>query len=160
MLRASAFALALGILLAPGTVAARTPVLVPADVGWVSSGVTVTADVPLDVQTLGYVLTAKIPYWHVPGLFKSGSGPAGQTTGGTCGEAYDSLTPAWQATVGACVLDAAYFGELIGRVDGVVFEIGETTTITPPATGMLYFTVGEFVNTYGDNHGAFTVLFR
>lgn len=158
--RASVLALAIGILLAPGTAAARTPVLVPAAAGWVSSGIEVTAGVPLDVQTLGYVLTAKIPYWHVPGEFKSANGPAGQTSYPTCGATYATFSPELQATVGPCALDSAYFGELVGRIGGGVFEIGDTTTITPPASGTLELAVNDFVYTYGDNHGAFTVVFR
>lgn len=157
--RASVIALALGILLAPGTAAARTPILVPAAGGWVSSGIEVTAGVPVDVQTLGYALTAKIPEWHVPGLFKSASGPAGQTTGDTCGTTYAGLSSELQAFVGPCALDSAFFGELVGRIGGVVFEIGDATTITPPASGTLELVVNDFAYTYGDNNGAFTVVF-
>ena len=160
ILRASVLALALGILLAPGTAAARTPVLVPAAAGWVSSGIEVAAGVPVDVQTLGYTLTAKIPEWHLPGVFKSASGPAGQTTGATCGATYATLSAADQAAVGPCALDSAYFGELVGRIGGVVFEIGATATISPPASGTLELAVNDFANTYWDNHGAFTVVFR
>lgn len=162
ILRASVLALALGILLAPGIAAARTPVLVPAAAGWVSSGITVTAGVPVSVTTLGYVQTAFIPQFHVPGVFKSANGPAGQTTQPTCGDVYATWPPELQELTGPCVLDSAYWGELIGKVgvDGTPFLVGDTTTITPPASGILFFTVGELENTYEDNRGAFTVLFR
>jgi hypothetical protein len=159
--RASVAAIALGIILA-SPVAATTPVGVPADAGWVSSGVTVEAGVPVAVATHGYVQTAFIPAWHVPGVFKSASGPAGQTTEPTCGEVYATWTPELQAETGPCVLGSAFWGELIAKVgaDGTPFRVGETSSITPPATGVLYFTVGELRNTYWDNRGAFTVLFK
>lgn len=152
----------LGCLLAPATAAATSPVVVPANAGWVSTGVTVTGGVPVSVKTLGYVQTARIPDWHVPGVFKSASGPAGQTTEPTCGDVYVTFSPELQAETGPCVLDSAHWGELIGKVgvDGTPFRIGATTTITPPASGLIFFTIGELQNTYADNRGSFTVLFR
>jgi hypothetical protein len=146
--------------LAPAATAA-TPVLVPGSAGWVSSGVTVTGEVSIGVRTLGYVVTAQIPRFHVPGVFKSASGPAGQSTYPTCGDTYATFSPDLQAQTGPCALDSGYFGELIGRVgvDGAPFVVGDTTTITPPASGILYFAVDDLQNTYGDNLGAFTVLF-
>ena len=134
----------------------------PADAGWISSGVTVAAGVPVSLVTLGYVQTALIPAWHVPGVFKSASGPAGQTTQPTCGEVYATWTPELRAQTGPCVLDSAYWGELIAKVgeSGTPFLVGDTTTITPPSSGVLLFTIGELQNTYFDNRGAFTVLFE
>jgi len=62
--------------------------------------------------------------------------------------------------IGPCALDDGWFGELIGRVDaGPAFHVGDTTTITPNATGTLWLAVNDFELTYDDNHGAFTVLF-
>lgn len=160
-----AVGLAVAMLVGAGAVASSSgkalPVVVPADAGWVSTGVTVTAGVPIPVTTLGYVQTASIPAFHVPGVFKGASGPEGQSvnTWSSCVEAYNTFEPWLKELTGPCVLDSAYFGELIGRVGGTVFRIGDTTQIVPPATGMLELTVGEFVNTYDDNRGAFTVIF-
>ena len=119
-------------------------------------------DVGVSVKTLGYVQTAFIPQCHVPGVFKSASGPAGQTSGGTCGDAYALFSPERKAQTGPCVLDTACFGELIGRVGeaGTPFLVGDTTTTTPPVSSILFFAVGDLENTYSDNRGAFTVLFR
>lgn len=159
--RASVVAFAVGFLLAPAATA-TTPVLVPANAGWVSSGISVTTGVPVSVVTLGYVQTAFIPQFHVPGVFKSANGPAGQTTQPTCGEVYATFDEELRELTGPCVLDSALWGELIGKVgvNGTPFLIGDTTSFTPPASGILFFTIGELQNTYSDNRGAFTVLFK
>jgi hypothetical protein len=77
--------------------AGSTAVTVPGDAGWVATGIGVSKGQALSVQTLGQVLTAPIPQFHVPGDFKSASGPEGQTSNATCGETYatfpDALKP-------------------------------------------------------------------
>ena len=148
---------ALAITVAP--VAAVTPVTVGGRAGWVSTGLTVTAGQRLAVQTLGSVHTAPIPAYHRPGEFKSASGPAGQDTEPTCGEVTAGFPPGLIDTTGACALDDAYFGELIGRVGDTVFRIGDTAEVVLPVGGTLELAANDLMLTYGDNTGAFTVVF-
>ncbi len=122
-------------------------------------GIPVVGGEALDVRTLGYVQTAKIPVWHVPGVFKGASGPGGQTTVGTCWDAYVTFSDELKAETGPCLVDDAYFGELVGRIGGTVFAIGDTTAIDPPASGMLELAVNDLKYTFSDNRGAFNVLF-
>lgn len=143
-----------------GAAVAATPVTVPADVGWVSTGITVTAGQELVISSRGYVITAPIPDFHRPGDFKSASGPAGQATEDTCGVVEASLPPWILEITGPCALDDAYFGELIGRVGTSTFRIGASDVITAPAAGVLELAVNDLTNTYGDNAGSFIVLFR
>jgi len=142
-------ALALG--LAAPTVAV-TPVQVPGDAGWVGTGIEVDGGDTLDVMTLGFAQTAKIPEFFVPGEFISGSGPAGQTDGALCGDV--GLDPA------LCFVADAYFGELVGRVGDVTFAIGDSSTIEIPdgTSGELELAVNDFEIFLGDNRGAFTVI--
>jgi hypothetical protein len=146
-------------------VAAITPVNVQADAGWVSTGMIVTGSQQVPVTMLGKVQTAKIPEFQIPGVFKSQNGPEGQLTQPTCGEAYDTWEAWLQELTGPCVLRSAHWGELIGRVGdgGTPFLIGATSVIgIPPGTGTgtLQLTIGELANTYGDNRGAFTIIFE
>jgi hypothetical protein len=155
-----AFALAgiLALALAAPTVAKPTVVKIDGNAGWVNTGIAVTSGQELSVKTLGYVLTAKIPYYHSPGEFKSASGPEGQDAPGQvrCGDVFAPNPP--PAEIGPCALDDAWFGELIGRVDaGPAFHVGDATTVTAPATGTLWLAVNDFEFTYYDNHGTFTV---
>ncbi len=147
----------LTVALAAPVAAGRDVVSVKADAGWVSTGIAFTGGQELPVQTLGFVTTAPIPAFLQPGSFISGSGPAGQTSGLTCGEVTGA--PPW---VGECALGEAYFGELIGRVGSTAFRVGDTTAIVVPegVSGELELAVNDFANTYGDNHGPFTILFR
>jgi hypothetical protein len=150
--------LALAALAVPVT--AATPVNVGGRDGWVSTGIAVTAGEPVSVQTLGSVHTAPIPAFHIPGVFKSASGPAGQDTNPTCGEVAATFPPELLEQTGPCALDDAYFGELIGRAGGVTFAIGDTTSFIAPASGTLELAANDLVLTYWDNTGAFTVVFR
>ena len=160
MRHAAALGLAVGLtLMLAGQALGATPVSVPARDGWVSTGINVTAGQTVNVVTLGSTHTAPIPAFHVPGVFKSASGPAGQTAGMTCGEAYATFSDDLKAATGPCALDAAYFGELIGRVGGVTFRIGATTSFVAPASGTLELAVNDLTLTYGDNVGAYTVVF-
>ncbi len=70
--------LAVAALAAPAS--ATSPVVVGGADGWVSTGIHVDAGEHVSVMTLGQVLTAPIPNFHIPGVFKSASGPAGQDT--------------------------------------------------------------------------------
>ena len=144
----------------PAATAARTVVSVPGQAGWVDTGINVEIGDELPVTTNGYVLTASIPAWHVPGVFKGASGPNGQVNyGRTCGAVWDTYDEDLKAIVGECAARDAYFGTLVGKVGDTTFSIGDTDTITAPASGRLYLGVNDYVLTYWDNHGAFTVLF-
>ena len=124
------------------------------------TGIEVTAGEPLSVRTLGSVHTAPIPDFHVPGVSKSASGPAGQTWGALCGDVEATLPPEVLEQTGPCAMDDAYFGQLIGRVGDVVFAIGDTHTIVAPASGELELAANDLTLTYWDNNGTFVVLVR
>jgi hypothetical protein len=159
--RLAMFGLVVGLSLAVAApVLAVTPVSVPARDGWVSSGITVSDGQQVAVMTLGSTHTAKIPDFHEPGIFKSASGPAGQVDGSTCGDAYATFSDELKDATGPCALDAAYFGELIGRIGDVVFRIGATESFVAPASGPLELAMNDLANTYGDNTGSYTVTFR
>jgi hypothetical protein len=147
---------AIAALAAP--VSAASPVSVPGDAGWVSTGITVRAGDTIAVSALGTVQTAPIPDFHVPGDFKSSSGPAGQITNPTCGETTATFSKQLLATTGPCAVDAAYFGELVGRVGRKTVVIGDATSFTAPASGTLELAANDLVLTYFDNNGAFTVF--
>ncbi len=141
-------------------VAATTAVTVGGRAGWVSTGITVTAGQAVSVATLGSVHTAPIPDFHIPGYFKSASGPEGQDSNPTCGEVTATFPPGLIDQTGPCAFDDAYFGELIGRAGGVTFRIGASTSIVSPASGTLELAANDLTLTYFDNTGAFTVVFR
>ena len=141
----------------PAPASAATPISVPGDAGWVATGVTVSAGQTISIQANGTVQTAPIPDFHIPGEFKSSSGPAGQTTNPTCGEVTATFSRQLLAQTGRCALDDAYFGELIGRVGHKTFRIGDAASFTAPASGMLELAANDLVLTYFDNNGAFTV---
>lgn len=140
--------------------AAATSVAVGARDGWVSTGISVTKGQVLDVTANGQVHTAPIPDFHVPGEFKSASGPEGQDESAPCGDVAATFPPDLLAATGPCALDEAYFGELIGRVGNKTFRIGASDTFVAPARGTLDLAVNDLVLTYGDNTGAFNVLFE
>lgn len=161
MHRRTGFGLALAALLVSATAAlAGTSVTVPARAGWVSTGITVTAGQTVTLRTLGYVHTAPIPDFHVPGEFKSASGPGGQTTNPTCGEIETTLPPEVLEQTGPCAEDEAYFGELVGRIGSTTFVIGDARSFVAPASGTLELAANDLVLTLFDNTGAFTVQFR
>jgi hypothetical protein len=147
---------AIGALAAPAV--AATPVNVAGDAGWVTTGITVTAGQTVSIQSQGTVQTAPIPDFHIPGEFKSSSGPAGQTANATCGETTATFSKQLLAQTGPCALDSAYFGELIGRVGRKTFAIGAATSFTAPASGTLQLAANDLLFTYFDNNGAYTVL--
>jgi len=139
--------------------AAATSVSIPGDAGWVSTGITVRAGETVSIRAFGTVQTAPIPDFHVPGEFKSSSGPAGQTTNPTCGDVAAGFSKELLAITGPCALDEAYFGQLIGRVGHKTVAIGDATSFVAPASGTLQLAANDLTLTYYDNNGAFTVLF-
>ena len=148
------------VAVATSAAVAGTAVTIPADAGWVSSGITVSAGQALPVSSRGYAVTAPIPDFHRPGEFKSASGPAGQASEDTCGVVEAGLPPDVLAITGPCALDEAFFGELIGRIGTTTFRIGSRDVITAPTGGVLELAVNDLTNTLGDNAGTFIVLFR
>jgi PA-IL-like protein len=159
MRRFAAFVLAAGLCLGVAVPAlATTPVSVPARGGWIWTGIPVVQGEVVSIRSLGSAHTAPIPAFHVPGVFKSASGPEGQVTGSTCGEAYATFPDTLKEQTGPCAVDAAYFGELVGRIGATTFAIGAAGTFVAPADGILELAVNDLTLTYGDNAGAFTVL--
>jgi len=146
--------------LAAAPVVAATAVTVAGRAGWVSTGITVTAGQTVSLESLGSVHTAPIPDFHIPGEFKSASGPEGQVDGDLCGDVTATFPPELLEQTGPCAFDDAYFGELIGRVGGTVFAIGDADSFVAPATGTLELAVNDLTLTYFDNSGTFIVLFR
>ena len=146
--------------LAATPVMAATAVTVPGRAGWISTGLTVTAGQTLTIQTLGSVHTAPIPAFHIPGEFKSASGPEGQVAGDLCGVVTATFPPELLEMTGPCAFDDAYFGELIGRIGDTTFAIGDADSFVAPATGTLELAVNDLTLTYFDNTGTFIVLFR
>ena len=138
---------------------AATTVSVSARAGWVSTGVTVTKGQTVTLVSNGSVHTAPIPDFHVPGDFKSASGPEGQISGGLCGDVTDGFPPGLIEVTGPCAVDDAYFGELIGRIGRKTFAIGDASSFVAPASGTLELAVNDLTLTYFDNAGSFTVLF-
>lgn len=132
------------------------------------SGIRVSATVPLtyaaevtngsvyNVTATGYVMTAKVPYFHVPGVSKSASGPAGQPDS-PCLADYEN------AVTGDCTVLDANFGELVGVIvdDSAVtvgtVEIGASPSFTAPVTGHLFLAANDLNLTYWDNNGQFDV---
>ncbi len=79
------------------------------------------------------------------------SGAGGQIT--TCN---DGALPGM-----VCALDGAAFGALIGKMNGgAAFLIGDSSSFVAGASGRLYLAVNDFLGTYDDNLGGFTVLFE
>ena len=141
-------------------VAAAAPTSVPGDAGWVSTGLTVSRGARILVTATGYVQTAPIPDFHVPGEFTSASGPEGQTSGQTCGAVTAGFDRATLAITGQCAVKDAYFGELVGRIGSTTFVIGGADSFDAPRAGVLELAANDLTLTYGDNNGSFTVFVR
>lgn len=56
-----------------------------------------------------------------------------------------------------CDLQSAVIGSLIGLVNGTPFDIGDSTSVTSPATGDLYLQMNDILGTHGDNSGELLV---
>ena len=130
--------------------AATEPVRVPADVEWVSTGISVEKGQIIYLVANGLAITA------TPNIYKgSKSGPEGQIQPWAlgCGE-YEGAPP-------PCALDHAPYGALVGRVgpSGEPFLIGGAPMFEAPASGFLYLVVNDNLGFYSDNLGGFTVLF-
>ncbi|MCE5207301.1 MAG: hypothetical protein LLG42_03210 [Chloroflexi bacterium] len=123
-------------------------VQVPADVEWVSTGIYIDASsgpVLLSISTKGGVLTGPVNIY--------GGRPMGPE--GSVWFCYDQPGNDFY-----CALDGQPWGRLIGRIGpfGEPFDIGNVNSITINTSGFLYLTINDFLGTYYDNKGEFTVL--
>lgn len=148
----------LAVLVTP--VLGATAITVPGRAGWVSTGISVTAGQTVSFGSFGSVHTAPIADFHVPGQFKSASGPEGQVDGDLCGDVTANFPPELLEQTGPCAVDDAYFGELIGRIGSTTFAIGDADSFVAPATGTLELAANDLTLTYFDNTGTYIVLFR
>jgi len=133
----------------PAQARATFPIQVPAATEWVSTGIWVyTTDVGLkvNIHTTGTVITAPVN-WYGSG---ARSGPAGQTT--NCANV-TGVEPEY-----ICALDGYPYGMLVGRIGNTVFPIGDAPNFSLPARGFLYLAVNDYLGTYWDNNGEFSVL--
>lgn len=158
----SASATALAIIVATAGLAGSTlasgGVSVSSTVPWTLSGIYLTQGATYNVLAQGSVQTAKVPYYHVPGVSKSQSGPAGQPNQ-PCLASYENPIN------GECALVGANFGTLVGVViNGDTgqqvappFAIGAGPSFVAPAEGWLFLAVNDLNLTYYDNNGAFQV---
>jgi hypothetical protein len=124
------------------------PFRIPADVEWVSTGISVEEGQTVYLRTRGVAITA--PLATYPAAL---SGPDGQVWNLGCGQ-YEGAPP-------PCALDDAPYGALVGRVgpSGDPFLIGGASWFTAPTSGHLYLTVNDNLGFYSDNLAGFTVLF-
>ena len=117
----------------------------------------VTGGAVYNVSATGYVMTAKVPYFHVPGVSKSASGPAGQPNEPCLADYENDVT-------GHCTVLGANFGELVGVIvndDAVTVgtvDIGASPMFTAPVTGHLLLAANDLNLTYWDNNGQFDVV--
>ena len=111
----------------------RGAIRVPANAGWVSTGITVMEGEPVNIVTTGEVRLSSDP--------NDVATPAGAKSG-----RYAARAP----------LPNSLAGALIGRVgNGRPFGIGDQRSFPAPATGLLYLTVND--DDRNDNIGAFDV---
>lgn len=121
---------------------------VPADVEWVSTGIYIDASsgpMELSISTKGGVLTGPVNIY--------GGRPMGPE--GSVWLCYDQPENGFY-----CAMDGQPWGRLIGRIGpfGEPFDIGDANSITIGTSGFLYLTINDFLGTYYDNKGEFTVL--
>jgi hypothetical protein len=119
----------------------------PADAGWVDSGVTLQAGEQITLTAYGQAITAPI------NVFSAGtvSGPDGQW----------SICPNY-VNAPACALDNAPYGALVGKIgiNGTPFLIGSNYTFTPVSSDELYLAVNDLLPYYTDNYGNYMVFFN
>jgi hypothetical protein len=129
--------------------ASTTVVKVSAGVEMVDSGIEVVSGETITLSTKGMAITGPLNLY--PGA-KSKAG--GQVT--ICG-----VGPGYVEGE-VCALFNAPFGALIGKIGagGSWFLIGDSGSFITPSSGRLYLAVNDFIGTYGDNLGGFTVLFK
>lgn len=127
--------------------AAATPIRVPANVEWVSTGIWLEAGQTVYLSAQGLAITGPINQY-----FGSRSGPAGQTWNLGCGQYVGAPPP--------CALNGAPYGALVGRVgpDGKPFLIGGDPSFISPASENLYLAVNDNLTFYSDNLSGFTVI--
>lgn len=127
--------------------AAATPIRVPANVEWVSTGIWLESGQTVYLSAQGLAITGPINQY-----FGSRSGPAGQIWNLGCGQ-YEGAPP-------PCALNDAPYGALVGRVgpDGQPFLIGDASAFISPASGNLYMAVNDNLSFYNDNLSGFTVI--
>lgn len=133
---------------------------VAAQAGWTPTFISVEGPATFDISARGFVQTAFVPAFLTQPA-TPGSGPAGQTWGDTCGHA--ALGDWYDVDeFGPCGVDDAYFGELIAKVGDTTWAVGDAAEIVvgEGVTGNLYLAVNDFLYTYWDNSGQFTVTFR
>jgi len=132
---------------APRALAATSPIRVPADAGWVDTGITVVEGQEVYIKTLGVAITGPLEWF--PGAI---SGPDGQIWNDGCGEYIGAPPP--------CALDYKPYGALVGWVEGSEpFLLGGASSFIPMADGTLYLAVNDNLIYYWDNLAGFTVLF-
>lgn len=113
--------------------AGRGSIRVPANGGWVSTGITVYQGEPVNLATTGEVRLSSDP--------NDIATPAGAKNG-----RYSPRSP----------LPSSLAGALVGRVgNGPVFGIGDQRSFPAPSTGLLYLTVND--GDKSDNSGEFGV---
>jgi hypothetical protein len=134
--------------------AAAADVRVLADAGWTSTGFSVDVGQTYSITSLGRAFTvmpSNPDFRPQPG---NASGRPGES--GPEGQIYIcTSSPGFE-----CALDGAAFGELVGRVDGEAFAIGDATSFTAPTSGTLELAVNDFLGYYADNSGGFTITLR
>jgi hypothetical protein len=129
----------------PASAAPGAHVRVPADAGWVASGVFFTTGDSFDLRANGMAITG--PLSEYPG---ARSGPDGQTT--LCLVAEVPFTP--------CALEGAPYGALVGKigVGGTPFLIGSGGSFVAGNSGELFLSVNDNQTFFGDNRGGFNAF--
>ena len=154
---AAAAVLLLSVALAGSTLAGG-PTYVRAEVPW-NFATWVDEGAVYDVTARGFIHTAKIPYFHVPGVSMSANGPGGQPDQ-PCLADYENTVN------GECMIEGVGFGTLIGAVingdtgmaEAPAFVIGADPSFTAPASGWLFLGINDLTLSYSDNSGQFTVV--
>lgn len=118
------------------------------DSWWVDTGIFVT-------NTNSLTITAKDPSAIIIWAGISGFGPAGDVNNIPNRDWPETLANRTGIVSGD---DECWFGSLIGKVgrDGEAFSIGESRTLTPPATGTLFLAYNDGAN-FQDNSGSWEV---
>lgn len=159
----SVMAAAMAVVVATAVLASSTlaggSVAVSGTTPWAFGGLEVVKGATYDVTAYGYVQTAKIPYYHVPGVSKSASGPAGQPDS-PCLVGYENDVN------GQCAVEDANFGALVavvingdtGLAAAPPFVIGAAPSFVAPADGWLFLAANDLNLSYYDNNGQFGVV--
>ncbi len=129
--------------------AGRNPVRIPPNMEWVSTGIWVEAGQAISLSGQGLVIRGPIDI-----SFGAGRRSDGQIWDLGCSPDQETPSP--------CVLIAAPYGALVGRVgtDGIPFLISGTSQFTSPTSGNLYLVLNDKIGFYNDELNGFTVLLR